>query len=187
MSRYIGLGTYDTDAMPEGKIVTIPVKDLRGSEQPFWWYKVYHKTSGYQPLENLGMDINYRKHFLHGIELRIFDWFPEERLQELSEILVYAAQASLLHVNVVEPVMNREWNNLMVGVLREGACYKPSVEEIGYLEFVFLVNLPRGTVGEVYKALYLHMSKKYGRGTLSACFLREKDISGCACIRLTTG
>ena len=187
MSRYIGLGTYDTDAMPEGKIVTIPVKDLRGSEQPFWWYKVYHKTSGYQPLENLGMDINYRKHFLHGIELRIFDWFPEERLQELSEILVYAAQASLLHVNVVEPVMNREWNNLMVGVLREGACYKPSVEEIGYLEFVFLVNLPRGTVGEVYKALYLRMSKKYGRGTLSACFLREKDISGCACIRLTTG
>jgi hypothetical protein len=185
MSRYIGLGTYDTEAMPEGKIVTVPVKYLRGSEQPFWWYKVYHATSGYKPLEHLGMDINYRKHFLHGIELRIFDWFPEERLQELSEVLIYAAEASLLHANVVEPVMNRAWNNLIVGVLREGCAYKPSIEEIGYLEFIFLVRLPRGTVGELYNTLYSRMKKKYGRGNLSACFLREKKISGCS--SLTTG
>ena len=98
-----------------------------------------------------------------------------ERLQELSEVLVYAAQASLLHANVVEPVMNRAWNNLMVGVLREGSAYKPSVEEIGYLEFVFLVGLPIASVGELYKVLYSRMSKKYGRGNLSACFLREKN------------
>jgi hypothetical protein len=184
MSRYIGLGTYDTDAMPEGKIVTVPINQLRGSDQPFWWYKVYHATSGYQSLEQLGMDINYRKHFLHGIELRIFDWFPEERLQELSDVLVYAAQASLLHANVVEPVMNRAWNNLMVGVLREGTAYKPSVEEISYLEFVFLIGLPRTSVGELYKALYSRMMKKYGRGTLSGCFLREKDVSGCSCLSI---
>lgn len=182
MSRYIGLGTYDTDAMPEGKILTVPINELRGSDQPFWWYKVYHATSGYQPLEQLGMDINYRKHFLHGIELRIFDWFPEERLQELSEVLVYAAQASLLHVNVVEPVMTRAWNNLMVGVLREGIAYKPSAQEIGYLEFVFLLELPSMNIGELYKVLYSRMMKKYGRGNLSACFLREKDASGCGCL-----
>jgi hypothetical protein len=130
------------------------------------------------------MDINYRKHFLHGIELRIFDWFPEERLQELSEILVYAAEASLLHANVVEPVMNMAWNNLMVGVLREGSAYKPSAQEIGYLEFVFLIRLSEGTVGELYKVFYSRMKKKYGRGSLSACFLREKDAPGCACLSI---
>lgn len=182
MSRYIGLGTYDTDAMPEGKILTVPISQLRGSDQPFWWYKVYHATSGYQALEHLGMDINYRKHFLHGIELRIFDWFPEERLQELSELLVYAAEASLLHANVAEPVMNRAWNNLMVGILREGTAYRPSVEEIGYLEFVFRIRLSGGTVGELYKVLYSRMKKKYGRGTLATCFLRGKDTSGCVCL-----
>lgn len=182
MSRYIGLGTYDTDAMPEGKILTVPINQLRGSDQPFWWYKVYHATSGYNVLEQLGMDINYRKHFLHGIELRIFDWFPEERLQELSEILVYAAEASVLHANVVEPVMTRAWNNLMVGVLREGSAYKPSAQEIGYLEFVFLLELPIMNIGELYKVLYSRMRKKYGRGTLSACFLREKEASGCGCL-----
>jgi len=53
------------------------------------------------------------------------------------------------------------------------------------LEFVFLVRLPQGTVGELYKALYSRMRKKYGWGNLSACFFREKGVSGSAC--LTTG
>jgi hypothetical protein len=184
MSRYMGLGTYDTNAMPEGKIVTVPVNTIRGADQPFWWYKVYHEGSAYQPLEQLGMDINYRKHFLHGIELRIFDWFPEERLQELSEILVYAAEASLLHKNVIEPVMNKGWNRLMVGALRQGKAYKPSLEELGYLEYICGVGLPPSTLEGVYAQLFKKMAKKYRSSPLASCFLDQPTTctSGMGCM-----
>ena len=182
VSRYVGIATYDTETMPEGKILTLPIDQIRGSDQPFWWYRRYHENSAYVPLTQIGMDINYRKHYLHGIELRIFDWFPEDRLQDLANLLVYAAEASLTHLNVIEPAMNAAWNNMVVGILKEGRAYVPTTEELGYLEYIFRVGLHKSKVEEVFSQLYRKMAQKYGGSALSACFLDSgpKPRSGCA-------
>lgn len=178
MSRYIGVGTYNTHDMPEGKILTAPVETLRGSQNSFWWYKAYHSKSGYIPLTQIGMDINYKKHYLHGIELRIFDWFPETFLEEVCSMLIYAAEASLLHTNVLEPAMSRTWNGIVVKVLRQGKSTVFTNKEIGILESIFLVGFPKNCrkLPDVYKRLFRLLKKKFAGGAISKAFLGS---SGC--------
>lgn len=99
MSRYIGLGTYDTRTMKRGKILTVDLSGVRSS-----WYKTYHQTSGYTALEKVGLDINFNKHWNHGVELRFFDWFPEERLRGLLKFLIYLGDISLERVCCIDQI-----------------------------------------------------------------------------------
>lgn len=181
VSRYIGIGTYNTELMLEGKFVTVPTDTIRGADLPYWWYTTYHKDSAYEPLAEIGMDILYKKHYLHGIELRIFDWFPEERLGELCELLVYAAEASLGHASVIEPAINRAWNDIVVGVLRKGRDFVLSLQEVGILEFVFMVSLPKNdrTVANIYKNLFNNLRVKHSEGALAEAFLTPKSRKCC--------
>jgi hypothetical protein len=167
--------------MLEGKILNVPIDTIRGANLPYWWYSTYHKNSAYEPLTDIGMDINYKKHYLHGIELRIFDWFPEERLAELCELLVYAAEASLQHNSVTEPAINCSWNEIVVGVLRKGRDYKLSLQEVGLLEFIFTVSLPKNdrSVTNIYRNLCVNLQNKYSNGSLANLFLRPKSEKSC--------
>jgi len=175
ISRYIGIGTYDTHAMPEGKILTALTKSIRGSDKPFWWYKVYHERSPYLPLKELGMDINYKKHYLHGIELRMLDWFPEERLLELIQLLVYLAEVSLENEYIVEPANDPVWNGLVVHVLEEGAAYTMTVAEVHELEILLDLHIPmeKTDVRSIYKFILKSLSSKYKNGYLAKCFLKS--------------
>jgi hypothetical protein len=172
MSRYTGIGTYNTEEMPEGKIVTKKHSEIRGSSEPFWWYKVYHEKSAYKSLDELGMDINYKKHFSHGIELRIFDWFPEKKLQEVIRTLVYCAEASLKHKEVLEPAMSTVWNDLVVRVLREGGEAVMDAKDIGIYDCLLGIPLliKKGTVRSVFSSMTKLLYKKYKNGGLSKMF-----------------
>jgi hypothetical protein len=94
ISRYIGIGTYDTTSMSEGKRNTLPVDLAHGAKGDCWWYREYHKKSAYVTPKDIGLDFNYRKHHAHGVELRFLDWFSEEKLEELLRILVCVAGCS---------------------------------------------------------------------------------------------
>jgi hypothetical protein len=72
VSRYIGVGTFDTDQMPVGKILQI----RRADAGPIPWYDRLHTRMAYEPLDVIGLDINYNKHWAHGLEIRIFDQMP---------------------------------------------------------------------------------------------------------------
>lgn len=183
ISRYIGIGTYDTNEMPRGKILTMPIEKIRGSDTPFWWYKVYHKDSAYNPLKDIGMDINYMKHFLHGIEFRIFDWFPESRLQELCELLVYVAEVSLLAKSIPEAVMSERWNAIVVRVLQEGQNMNFTTKELGILESLFHISLPSSdpSVKGVYSSLVYGLKKKYKNGKLAKVFLSSSNQNRLCC------
>ena len=124
------------------------------------------------------MDINYKKHYLHGIELRIFDWFPETFLEEVCSMLIYAAEASLLHTNVLEPAMSRTWNGIVVKVLRQGKSTVFTNKEIGIMESIFLVGFPKHCrkLPDVYKRLFRLLKKKFAGGAVSKAFL---GTSGC--------
>jgi len=120
VSRYIGIGTYDTAAMKPGKILGIDTKTCPQAKNDFWWYTNYTKDSSYKMLPEIGADINFNKHGAHGIELRFFDWFPEEKLEEVMTFLVHVLDASLKYGCPDDPTVCPIWNGLVVKVMKGG-------------------------------------------------------------------
>uniref|UniRef100_A0A6C0HEA3 Uncharacterized protein n=1 Tax=viral metagenome TaxID=1070528 RepID=A0A6C0HEA3_9ZZZZ len=162
ISRYIGIGTYDTNLMLTGKILTNPVCEIRGSKNDFWWYNVYHKTSGYLPLEELGMDINYKKHYNHGVEIRFLDWFPETKLQELISFFINLADASLeIESEPDEAIMNKVWNGFVVSMLQNGPEYKISDEIISIYSKLLCIPLHSDSIHNVFICIQNQLKKKY--------------------------
>ncbi len=111
LSRYIGIGTYDTTTMIPGKL-------LNNSPQPEY-FKNLHKNSLYIPPETIGYDINYNKFKNHGIEIRIFDYIPENHLEQIMNFIILCCEHSL-HNEISSPINNNEWNKLVTDILRNG-------------------------------------------------------------------
>ena len=150
VSRYIGIGTYDTETMPEGKILTADVTTIRGADQPFWWYRRFHETSAYIPLTTIGMDINFRKHHNHGIEIRCLDWFPEQLLPGLFAFFVHLADLSLTRPLAPEAPMSETWNDLVVGIMQEGTAFRVDAATTAALECILGIPLTPGTAGRLF-------------------------------------
>ena len=160
--------------MQKGKYLTEEVEQIRGHENSYWWYRRYHQKSGYVPLTRIGMDINYRKHYNHGIELRFFDWFPEEKLQELIELLVYVADASLINRNEPsEPILSETWNDLVVGVLQEGQSFRLTPTMMATYERILGLQLfgLDMNVRELYTHLVESYKKKFAMGMCARMML----------------
>ena len=182
ISRYIGVCSYDTDAMTPGKIVTLPITDIRGSTTPFWWYRKYHKTSGYTMLHEIGMDICYKKHYLHGVEIRFIDWFPETLLQELMEFYVYLADCSLELQSVEEPIMNEFYNDLLVTVHQDGKHASVTPETLRIYERMIgsCCKLTTPTVVDVFRELQSALKTRYAKGLCASLMLGPRGSACCA-------
>jgi hypothetical protein len=111
MSRYIGAGTYDTDT-------GIPGKLLNCCKQPEW-YKTIHMNSPYIPPETIGYDINYNKFQKHGIELRIFDYFPEEYLEDVINLIILVCHHSIKNT-ISKPQNHNEFIYGLMASIRYG-------------------------------------------------------------------
>jgi hypothetical protein len=169
VSRYIGVGTYDTDAMTTGKIVTIPVSQIPGTRTDYWWYKVYHANSGYKPLDELGMDISYRKHYNHGVEIRFLDWFPETMLKGVIEFYICLADLSLESDMPDNPIMSPIWNAFMVSVLKGEV--KVGNEVLRVYSKLLKTSFVNGlTLHEMYNAIYNILNTRYKNGFCNQCF-----------------
>ena len=71
--------------METGKILVTEIDNF----PDYFWYNKYHKTSAYNKLEKNGLDINFNKHYTHGIEIRFFDHMSNPRLiRESFEFIV---------------------------------------------------------------------------------------------------
>jgi hypothetical protein len=166
MSRYIGIGTFDTEKMEPGKILTCPVAE--GSA----WYKTFHADSCYVPLENVGMDINFNKHYNHGLELRFFDSAPLEKIERaLNECCLFARRSEAMGRDIDDPRKCPIWNGLVVNVMHNGKEHILSDKEIVRLETVLGITMRRKkrgiTVEEMYVSLIKEFSKIYGIGPMS--------------------
>jgi hypothetical protein len=166
VSRYIGIGTYDIETMPEGKILTIPVSKVKGSDLPYWWYSKYHKMSGYNPLEQIGMDINYRKHYNHGIEMRFFDWFAEERLEDLVSFLVHLCEAALERQEMGQAIMSQTWNQFVIDILKDGAATPVTGEIAGTYEKLLGIQLmnKKLTAASAFDYIFKELKRIYKNG-----------------------
>ena len=115
MSRYIGLGTYDSDTMESGK-------KLDDCIPPKYFERLHHDGDKNKYLVNskIGYDINYNKFKNHGIELRIFDYFPEEYLCDVFDFIILLCEHSM-YKKIVKPQNNNSWNDMAIQCIKKGS------------------------------------------------------------------
>ena len=128
VSRYIGLGTYDTVAMRPGKLLQLPRTDVG----PVPWYRTGGATM-YAPLDVIGLDLNFSKHWAHGLELRFFDQMPEEALREVLLDLVVLMDCAQERLPIADPRTDVRWQRAAEGALYEGAGWEVQPEYLAAL------------------------------------------------------
>ena len=171
MSRYIGFGTFDTDTMPTGKIMSADIRTIQST-----WYAEYHRNSGYQALDKIGLDLNFQKHWNHGLELRFFDWFPECRLPGLLRFLVYCMDVSLDVQTCPNPIRTPIWNAWMTRVVQKGNLAGATKQEVKFLRTTFKIILAKeySTCESLFADLYRKLKKRFEcKGPCSKRFLLE--------------
>jgi hypothetical protein len=159
--------------MAEGKILTLPIEQIEAAQYPFWWYTRYHTTSAYKSLDKIGLDINYRKHYNHGIELRFFDWFDEKQLKDLIKFLVCLADCALDKSEADEPIVSQTWNDLTLGVIEQGSAFILTDAMMATYEKLLgfrLSDIPQDAE-TVYNMIVNHITTKYKKSPCAKAML----------------
>lgn len=128
VSRYIGLGTYDTVTMRAGKLLQLPRADVG----PLPWYRTGSATM-YAPLDVIGLDINFNKHWAHGLELRFFDQMPEAALRSILLDLVVLMDCAQARLPVTDPRTDVRWQRAAEWALYDGAGWVVQPEYLAAL------------------------------------------------------
>jgi hypothetical protein len=168
VSRYIGVGTYDTDAMEEGKILTKPLVNLPNVQEG--WFREFYQNNAYSSLSEIGMDINFHKHYNHGIEVRFLDHLSDETdIAHSFEFLIYLMDFVLdnLRLNpeniVGNPNKSAIWNGLMLRVMTMGKkCVLTSDELICFQGFFgFSTPFLKTNILDVYNLIFVRLIARY--------------------------
>jgi|688.fasta_scaffold75444_3 hypothetical protein len=174
VSRYIGLGTFDTDKMEVGKILTRGRNELTDLN----WYEEFHKVADYKYLNELGMDINFNKHFCHGIEFRILESIPIEDLSDILHFLVYLADFSL-EISIDNPRKSDLWQKIALECVHNGRGYFMDVSDQNELYKTFnILELAKEplAVCEVLHLISNELHNKYKNGNCAKCMINGEDI-----------
>jgi len=131
LSRYIGLGTYNEIKMEKGKMLN----DFNYKNKNHYLEKLHEKSPYILP-ETTGYDINYNKFLKHGIELRIFDYFPEEYLEDILNFIILVCAHSSFN-KIPDPKENKLWQNFVIDVLKYGSNAMVSHELNDLVKTVF--------------------------------------------------
>lgn len=133
MSKFISINTFDTENPINGKVLLIPV-----SKNPDFWYNKLHENSAYHKHDNIGYDINLNKFKNHGIELRIFEWFPEEYLTGVINFLVLLAEHSLTKKSFIYD--SNKLQNILCKCIRDGFMTTLSIDECNLIVSLLKLN-----------------------------------------------
>ena len=136
MSRYIGVGTYHKE-MDDGKILTMKIEKFKTYlkiPEEKWWRKMIQENMSYVlPKEELGLDFNMCKQYQSGFEFRIFDYFPQEYLEDVLITVLLICQHSLLHEEMEWCTNDEVWNLITYKSLKMGYKAQLSDEEKRYM------------------------------------------------------
>jgi hypothetical protein len=179
-SRYIGLGTYDTDKMEPGKILQISSENNHLSNLDYWWFNKYYEISDYTKETQIGVDINFHKHKNHGIELRIFDYFETSKLEEIMIFIILLLDYSLEN-KIKSPVKNKTWNEFVVNILLDKNT-KISGNIKNEFEKIFNINLNDQSILDLYNFIYKKLLKKYEYSGICYQNMVERKINTSCCI-----
>lgn len=140
VSRYIGVGTFDSDEMPRGKVLQRPASTFSVVNDNIGWYKKFYVRNAYATQRDLGFDINFNKHKNHGIEIRFFDNFPTAELKPLMHLLVFILDHAVKVPDVPNPIHSLVWNNLVADVMRFGKNFIISEDILATYERIFNIR-----------------------------------------------
>ena len=160
ISRYIGVGTYDTDKMEKGKILTRKIEEMGLPE--YFWYNKYHETSAYNQLKEIGFDINFNKHYSHGLEIRFFDHISEENmLEEACEALALLMDFLSNESTILNPQKNKLWNDIVVKIMQYGKTTNLINDEQKLYEDLFGILIKNENISDIYYDILFSLRKKY--------------------------
>jgi hypothetical protein len=180
-SRYIGFGTYDTTKMIPGKIMHIETDNNHLSWMDYWWFNQYYKNTDYTKEDLIGLDINFHKHKNHGIELRIFDYFDESKLEEAFTFIVLLMDHSL-NKKVKSPVHLKLWNDYVVDILNDRNA-KVNNQLLLLYKTIFEFPHDVKTTSELFNKIRDTLLKKYKyTGFCYKNMIRKKSSNGCCVI-----
>jgi len=175
VSRYIGLGTYDTDKMEIGKILT---RD-RDTLEDIDWYKSFHNKVDYTFLNKLGMDINFNKHYCHGLEFRILESVPLNDLQDILYNIVHLADFSL-DVTLMNPKKSQLWHKIAENCIHNGCGYFMDPSDQNELYAIFgLSQLSKEPlqVTDVLNIITEFLAEKYKSGLCTRYMIKGESTT----------
>jgi len=179
-SRYIGAGTYNTYTMETGKLLNEERTILQKRWNDWFWYNKLYSQIHYKKGDRIGFDINFNKFRNHGIELRFFDWFPENQLPEVLAFIVRILDFSEESETVGDPVKSIIWNNIMYKAILYGKTGILEKEEVMYIRKFFdisvryIPNKNKYTIHDIYCLLAIYFEKKYGWSGACSKYMLEK-------------
>lgn len=140
LSRYISIGTFNPESMKEGRLLN----DYDHLFNKNWFHK-YHQESGYMPPSTIGYDINFKNFRNHGIEIRIFDYFPENLLPAIINFIVLLCELSLdkghvANARIGTPHKAEFWNQQTFNCIKDGSECELNIEYVNYLAKLFNIN-----------------------------------------------
>ncbi len=119
VSRYIGVGTFDTERMPTGKILQVPAP---AGKYP-WYDELYARVTSYERLAVVGLDLNFNKHWAHGLEIRIFDQMERVSLREVLEQVVMLMDVAEEGRDIPDPRASAVWCDAVVQSIHRGGAW----------------------------------------------------------------
>ena len=181
VSRYIGVGTYDSDTMETGKILTKPINEIVCNKSPFWWYHKFNEKTAYTKLDEIGMDINFNKHYNHGIELRFIDHIDDDNIMHESfEFMVYLMDFILDSDKINghgNPIINSTWNDIAYNAMTYGKNYSLTDDQQELYSTIFEFQIKGKTIHDVYNEIFTELKKRYSKcGKFSQCALKKNNI-----------
>jgi len=142
LSRYIGIGTYNTNTMIKNKILVAPIKDVKPNNVIWWRDMVEQKLKYILPDTEIGLDFNFSKHYQSGFEFRLLDGFPIEYLKDVIDVLlllcVHALSFSKLD-DIFIAMENQTWNNIVFETITKG--YNATINKNQINELCELLNI----------------------------------------------
>jgi hypothetical protein len=176
VSRFTGLGTYDTDQMEEGIILTKKREHLSHIN----WYESFHRAANYVFFDHLGMDLNFHKYDGHGLELRFLEAMPPAHLEEILTFLPYLAEFAW-NTSPPNPKKSPIWHILAEQSVHLGKGYRMDVsvqyELFGVFGVEYLSKEPL-LVEEVWRILKGSVMRRYREGPCVSCFLHGQLPEG---------
>jgi hypothetical protein len=106
----------------------------------------------------LGMDINFNKHYNHGVEIRFFDFIPHEKYEELCKFIQWLIFISSKK-NFDNPIYSRDWNDMVICSLTKGPCWELSRNHKRIYEDIF-GTINSTNVCDIYRELYRKIDSK---------------------------
>jgi hypothetical protein len=167
ISRYIGIGTYNTDEMIKGKLLSKPVSELACNSLEYWWFNEFYKNNAYTKLDEIGVDINFNKHYNHGIEIRFLEHIHDkEKLQESFEFIIYLMDLILENSNfdtIDNPILNKLWNNVALKSIINGKNGILTTEETQMYATIFDMTIYNTQINDIYYEIYHELIVRYNK------------------------